>query len=214
MPTRSALGSTPRSTGQVARDVILMQPGRVYMDHPDGDPAQQSNTVPSSYRTNTIEPLVAQIIRTLLPTLVPDPTALKTRFTKADTRKMIAWALDKIYSFDSQVTTVTIAGQALAIQDEAVRFGRQSLSVALSILRLPHATRSRDQRIMTNGLSFAFQTGSDKFILHLMLSATFRSGSREQDGYYRLLASFDGFSNQAQRTRSPSPQNANWSVFV
>ena len=216
IPPRSALGSTPRSTGHVARDVILLQPGRVYIGHLNGEPMQQSNTVPSTYHTITsitLKPLVAQILRTVLPVLVLDPTALKNRFTKAEARKMIACAEDKISAFDSKFTTNTIADQALVLQDMAVKFGRQSF-VALSILRIPNATRSQDQRIVTNELSFALQTCPDKFFLHLMLSAKFGSGFREQDGLYVLLPSFDGFSNQAQMTRSLRPQNANWSVSL
>ncbi|KAM0798836.1 hypothetical protein BDR22DRAFT_857964 [Usnea florida] len=162
MPPRSALGSTPRSTVQVARDVILMQPGRVYIDHPNGGPMQLSNTAPSTCHTITLEPLVAQILRTVLPALGLDLTALQIRFTEAEPRKMIAWAHDKMSSSDSKFSTTTIAGQALVIQHTAARFGRRSLSVALSVHGLPHATRSRDQCTMTNGLSFAIQSCSNK----------------------------------------------------
>ena len=210
MPTHSTLGFTPRSTGQVMRDKILMQPGRLYTNHPNGDPMQQSNTAPSTYHAITLEPLVAQILKTVRPALILDPTALKTHFTEAGIRTIIAWAQDKISSFDPQVTTVTIAGQGLVIQDTAVRFGRQSLSVTQSILGLLHATRSQDQCIMTNGLTFAIQSCSGIFLLHLMLSATIGSGSKEQDGLYVRLVSLDGFSNQAPMTRGPSPQNVNW----
>lgn len=213
MPPRSALGPTPRSTGQVARDVMLMQPGRVYIDHPNGEPVQQSDTVPSTYHTSTLEPLVAQILRTMLPALILDLIALNIRFTKAEARKMITWAQDKISSFDSNLTTITIAGQALVIQDIAARFGRRSIAVALSVLGLLHAMRSQDQCIMTNELSSPIRS-SDKFLLHLMLSAIFGSGSREQDWLYVLLASFDGFSNQAQMTRGLSPQSASWLVSL
>ena len=191
-----------------------MQSGRVYIDHLNSESMQQSNTVPSTYDTITLEPSVAQILRTVLPALVLDPTALNIRFTNAEARKMIAWAQDKISSFDSKFTTITIAGQALVIQDIAARFDTRSLSVAPSVLGLPHATRSQDQCITTNGLSFAIQSCSDKFLLHLISSATFGSGSREQDGLYVLLASFDGFSNQVQMTRGLRPQNANWLVSL
>ena len=211
---RGHLGSTRRSTGQVAMDVILMQPGRIYIDHPNGEPMQQSNTVSSTYHTITIEPFVAQILRTVLPALILDLIALKIRFTKAEARKMTAWAQDKISSFDSKLTTINIAGQALVIQDTAARFGRRSLSGALSFLGLPHATRSQDQCIMTSGLSFAIQSCSDKFLLHLMPSATFGLGSGEQGGLYVLLAFFDGFSNQIEMTRGHRPPNVNWSVSL
>ena len=214
MPPRSALGSTPGSTGQVARDVILMQPGRLYIDHPNGEPTQQSNYAPSTCHTSTLEPSVAQKLRTMLPALVLDPTALQIRFTEAEARKTLAWAQDKMSPSDSKFSTTTIAGQALVIQHTAARFGRRSLSVTLSVLGLPHATRSRDQCTMTNGLSFAIQSCSDKFLLHLMPSATFGSGSRERDKLYVLLLSFDGFSNPAQMIRGPSPQNANWLVSL